>query len=128
MFATNDPVPRLRDDQIAAIRSALPAMLSKRQGSDESLRRFVEGGLLVMLHGRHWAALPPERYGNWRNNRVRHVRWLERGVWVLVAAALGMSEDDQAKVLAYERQHSQRRHRIAERRRRSRLSDLWRYG
>ena len=116
--------PSLIDDRaLLAIRAALPPRIAAHAPLDESFRRFIQGGLLVMLEGKHWANLPQSYYGNFRNSYSRHDRWILRNLWPCVAEALNLSDADKQRIYHYCGQRLKRRALKSERRR-SRLLSL----
>jgi putative transposase len=78
----------LSDAAWRRIRSAL-AGLKSRRGSPPSLtdRDFVEAVLYLARTGVPWRDLPA-RFGKWQAVYQRFRRWLDRGVWAGLFAAL----------------------------------------
>lgn len=109
--------PVLNDAQWLSVKQALPQKIVGSLRSERALRGFVEGGLLVMLGGCYWAALPVQPYGAWRNNHARHDRWIEAGWWLRVADALGADAADRAQIERHCRRRLEQKRRVAERRR-----------
>lgn len=111
------------DKALQAVREVLPARISYRNLSNENLRRFIEGALLVMLQGRFWVSLPGGYYGSHKKNRDRHARWVDRNVWPSIAEALQLDGAERERIFQYCDRCIKKKRRNAERRLRRLLSD-----
>jgi len=119
-----DSLTHVIDDRaLRAVREVLPARISRHAPSNEPLRRFIEGSLLVMLHGRFWANLPRENFGNSRSNFSRHDRWVEGNVWPSIAEALQLDDSEKERISQHCERRIRQKRRNSERRLRRILSD-----
>ena len=77
----------LRDDEWAALKSALDAARSGVGRPLRDERAVVEGIVWRMRNGAKWRAVP-ERFGPWWRAAQLHGRWSKAGVWERAFARL----------------------------------------
>ena len=80
----------LTDEQWARLAPLLPT--PKRGFAPRDLRRTLNGILFLHATGLPWRDLP-ERYGPWRSVASQFYRWVQRGVWEQLLAALQQQGD-----------------------------------
>lgn len=113
----------VRDEEWAAIRSAASEVVLLRPVYDGNDRRFVNAALSVMVGDCYWTSLPAELFGDWRTNRSRNDRWIERGVWAHLAGRGAMAEEWARKIAERSHWHRCEKQRRATRRRNKLLDD-----
>ena len=84
----------LRDDQWERIEPLLPGRASDSGVTARDNRLFVEAVLYRYRAGIPWRDLP-ERFGEFRMIRTRHMRWSRSGVWQRVFQALASQADNE---------------------------------
>lgn len=84
----------LRDDQWERIEPLLPGRASDSGVTARDNRLFVEAVLYRYRAGIPWRDLP-ERFGDFRMIRTRHMRWSRKGVWEHVFNALAQDADNE---------------------------------
>jgi len=113
----------VRDEEWAAIRAAASEVVLLRPLHEVGDRRFVNAALSVMVGDCYWPSLPAELFGDWRSNRCRNERWLERGVWAHLAARGAVAEEWSRKIAERSDRHRRQKQRRAARRRSQLLDD-----
>lgn len=111
------------DEEWAAIRSVASEIVLLRAVHDGNDRRFVNAALSVMVGDCHWMSLPAEQFGDWKSNRSRNERWIERGVWAHLAERGAVAEDWSRKIAERSDRHRRQKQRRATRRRVKLLDD-----
>jgi transposase len=77
----------LTDARWALVDSLLPGKLGDPGCHGRDNRLFLEAVLWISRTGAPWRDLPPE-FGKWYTAYTRYRRWVKKGVWTRVFAAL----------------------------------------
>ncbi|MEH6418628.1 transposase, partial [Pseudomonas sp. CGJS7] len=82
----------LSDAEWARVAQVVAQVSAKSDSERAQARRFVDAALSVMIGNCVWSRLPAERFGDWRVAYNRNERWIERGVWTVLANSGVMTE------------------------------------
>ncbi len=87
---------QLSDETWERIQPLLPPERSGKRGRPAKDNRLVVNAILwILITGARWRDLP-EEYGSWNSIYSRFRRWMSRGIWQAVFAALSADKDLEA--------------------------------
>lgn len=83
----------LRDDQWERLREFVPGGRKGKRGPRSDGRRFFNALLWLARSGARWRDLPEDRFGPYQTVKRRYYRWIEKGVFDRIFAAVAADPD-----------------------------------
>ncbi|SDZ08217.1 Putative transposase of IS4/5 family [Lysobacter sp. yr284] len=109
---------QLSDSEWPLLEQVVRQVIALEDSRRPDTRRFVDAALSVMVGQCAWTQLPEDQFGDWRVCYNRNERWIERGVWTVLANSGVMLDAWSARVVAYaERRVREKRFRAKRQRR-----------